>query len=96
VKHHGVLIPGATVYVKYNSKEFPGTDVSMYDASKVSGASGHGAGHAHFEGLEAGSHYFYAVGYDSTILDDVMGGIGLEIKNSETKQELDLDIPVTE
>ena len=96
VKHHGVLISGATVYVKYNAEEFPGTDPSLYDESKVCGTTGHGIGHAHFEGLDAGNHYFYSVGYDSTIMDDVMGCIGLKIEESSVKQDLDLDIPVTE
>lgn len=96
VKHHGQLIPGAMVYIKYNSNEFPGTDLSLYNDSAHAGTTGHAAGHAHFENLDAGDYYFYSTGYDSTISDDVMGGVKLHINESEEKQELNLDIPVTE
>lgn len=96
VKHHGALIPGAKVYVKHNAKEFPGTERGLYNDSAVCGVTGHGIGHAHFKDLAAGDHYFYSTGYDSTIMDDVMGGIGLTVGESEEKQELTLDIPVTE
>ena len=96
VKHHGALIPGAKVYVKYNASEFPGTDVSLYNDSATTGTDGEANGHAHFEDLSAGNYYFYSTGYDSTIMDDVMGGIGLNVPESETKKELELDIPVTE
>jgi hypothetical protein len=96
VKHHGALIPGAKIYVKHNAAEFPGTDVSSYDDSATAGTDEHTKGHAHFEGLNAGTHYFYSTGYDSTIMDDVMGGISLAIEEREEKQELTLDIPVTE
>lgn len=96
VKHHGALIPSAKVYVKSNAEEFPGTTPSLYDDSATTGGVGDASGQAHFEDLTAGSYYFYATGYDSTIMDDVMGGISLTIEEKEEKQELTLDIPVTE
>ena len=96
VKHHGALIPAAKVYVKYDAKEFPGTEASNYNDSAVCGVEGHGIGHTHFKDLAAGDYYFYSTGYDSTIMDEVIGGIGLTVGESEEKQELTLDIPVTE
>jgi hypothetical protein len=96
VKHHGALIPGAKIYVKHNASEFPGTDPASYDDSATAGTEEHAKGHAHFEGLNAGTHYFYSTGYDSTIMEDVMGGISLTVEEREEKQELTLDIPVTE
>lgn len=96
VKHHGLLIPGAKVYVKHNAAEFPGTDGSLYNDSATCGTHGHAIGHAHFTGLATGNHYFYSTGYDSTIMDEVIGGIGLNVPASDKKQELTLDIPVTE
>lgn len=96
VKHHGELIPAAKVYVKYNASEFPGTDANLYNDSAVAGTEGHAKGHAHFKDLPAGNYYFYSTGYDSTIMDDVMGGIGFSVPESETKQDLELNIPVTE
>lgn len=94
VKHHGSLIPGATVYIKYGAKEFPGTDVSKYDASKVCGTAGHGAGHTHFEGLLKGDYYLYATGYDSSIAMPVTGGIPVKIKKNG--EEVEAEVPVTE
>lgn len=96
VKHHGNLIPAAKVYVKYNSKEFPGSDVTKYDLSVVCGSSGHSAGHAHLKNLRWGDYYFYSEGFDSTISQKVTGGIALQIRRSERKKEITLDIPVTE
>src|ERR1043165_9689295 len=77
VKHHGVLIPGAKVYVKYNAKEFPGTELGAYNDSATCGVTDHAKGHTHFKDLPAGDYYFYSTGYDSSILYDVVGGIGL-------------------
>lgn len=94
VKHHSNLIPGATVYIKYGAKEFPGADVSKYDESKVTGTTGHSNGHTHFEGLLKGNYYLYAVGYDSTISQTVTGGLYVKIKKNH--EHIETDIPVTE
>jgi len=96
VRHHEVAIPGATVYVKYNEKEFPGTDVTKYNLSVVCGDSGHSSGHTHIRNLKQGYYYFYSVGFDSSLMQAVSGGISLHIKHSERKKEAELNIPVTE
>lgn len=94
VKHHDSVIPGATVYIKYGAKEFPGADVSKYDASIVTDVSGHSAGHSHFHDLLKGDYYLYAVGYDSSIARPVTGGIPVNLKSSS--EQKDVVIPVTE
>jgi hypothetical protein len=92
VKHHETLIPGATVYVKYGAMEFPGTDLSKYDVSKVCGISGHGAGHTHFKELLRGNYYLYAVGYDSTISKAVTGGLYVKVKKNDDHIETDVAV----
>jgi hypothetical protein len=93
VKHHSVHIPNAMVYIKYDAKEFPGSDVSVYDAS-VQASSGDG--HYEFEGLRPGNYYVYGVGYDSTISEAVFGGVAVKIKYSDRKETLEVDVPVVE
>ena len=96
VKHHDKLIPGATVYIKYSAKEFPGDDVSLYDDSEVCGTTGEEEAHTHFHDLNRGDYYLYAVGYDSAIAQTVKGGIPVEIKKADEDGETDVDVPVTE
>lgn len=91
-KHHDRKIPFSTVYIKYGAKEFPGSDIGKYDASQKTDKEGH----THFEGLLQGNYYFYGVGYDSVAKAPVKGGVGLEIKRRERKQEFELNVPITE
>lgn len=91
-KHHDRIIPFSTVYVKYGAKEFPGEDVSQYDANQKTDKEGH----THFEGLRYGRYYFYGIGYDSVSQAIVKGGILIEIKWKERKKELEVTIPITE
>jgi hypothetical protein len=89
VKHHSKLIPNAVVYIKYGAKEFPGTDVSKYDASVTADSNAH----YEFKSLYKGDYYLYGVGYDNAIMEPVTGGIGIELK---LNKHLDADVPVTE
>lgn len=89
VKHHSKPIPNAIVYIKYGTKDFPGTDVSKYDASTVADASANYS----FKDLRKGDYYLYGVGYDDAILETVTGGVSVKLKyNKETQS----DVPVTE
>lgn len=89
VLHHETEIPFAMVYIKYGSKEFPGTDPSAYDDSTMTDAVAHG----HFHDLVKGDYYLYGVGFDSSISEVVVGGIPVNLGNKAT---LEVDIPVTE
>ena len=91
-KHHDRHIPFSTVYIKYDAKEFPGDDVSKYDAKQTTDKEGH----THFEGLRYGNYYFYGVGYDSVAQATVKGGVALKIKWKERKEEIELNVPITE
>ena len=90
VKHHSALIPGSVVYIKYGVKEFPGTDVKYYDASVTADAKAH----YEFTDLRAGDYYLFSVGFDSTIVQTVSGGIPVVIKKKT--ETVDTDVPVTE
>lgn len=89
-KHHGVIIPEATIYIKYNAKEFPGENLSLYDDYKTTGKEGK----VKFEGLKRGDYYFYGIGYDSTIKQTVVGGIPVQILQKAGEKLI--DVPVTE
>lgn len=92
-KHHGSSIKGATVYVKFKTNELPSNPTVNYDL-KVEGDANED--HVHIKGLRYGKYYLYAVGYDSAISQVVRGGLPLTIKWKERKQEIDVDIAVTE
>lgn len=89
VKHHAIVIPNAVVYIKYGATEFPGADVSVYDASVVANASAQ----YEFKELQKGDYYIYGVGFDSSQMQTVTGGIGIFLKKNEAKKT---DVPVTE
>lgn len=92
VEHHGLMIPNSMVYIKYKTTEFPGADVSVYDAKTQADATGH----YKIENMRMGTYYLYGAGYDSSIYLPVSGGVPLVIKFSERKNTIDFDIPVTE
>jgi hypothetical protein len=89
VKHHDALIPEAIVYIKYGATEFPGKDVSKYDASTIADANAF----YEFKNLRKGDYYLYSVGWDVTMPGEVTGGVGVKIKYNQQKYT---DIPVTE
>ena len=85
-----------TVFLKYNVDEFPGTKPSDYDAFFV------GTPREEFvkiEGLKTGKYFVYAVGLDSAWGASgarVIGGVPLKIKRSQSKDEIILNIPLSE
>lgn len=89
VKHHSLIIPNAVVYIKYEAKEFPGADVSKYDANVTCDANGN----YEIKELRKGNYYLYGVGYDSSISENVYGGLSTKLRNSES---INLDIAVVE
>ena len=90
VKHHNNSIPNAVVYIKYGTKEQPGTDVTYYDASVNADTS------AYFEfiDLKRGDYYLFGVGFDSIMGAPVIGGVPVEIKKKT--ETIEVNVPVTE
>lgn len=93
-KHHTKSIPGAIVYLKYNAKEFPGDDPSLYDESGIADTIPGETPHVHFENLKRGNYYLYSVGWDSAISMEVKGGIPVTIKDKTGK--MDITVPISE
>jgi hypothetical protein len=97
VKHHGKVIGGATVYIKYNSND-AASSIAEYDATFTAKSSGEKKGHAHIYDLKAGKYYLYATGIDTIngIPTPVKGGVPVTIKGSEKTSEIAVLIPVVE
>ena len=89
VKHHSVIIGNAVVYIKYGAKDFPGSDVSQYDASVSADANGN----YEIKNLLKGDYYLYGVGYDPNISANVYGGVGIKLRRSES---INTDVYVVE
>jgi len=93
VKHHSRILPGITVYLKYNATEFPGADSTLYDWNKTSDVSGV----AVFEDLFDGNYFLYGKGIDEVIHLEVIGGATLLVNNSTTvNDQLEFTLMVTE
>jgi len=90
-EHHGTAIKGATAYIKFDTKEQPGTAASDYDLVQMGEMK---EDHIHVEGLKPGKYYIFCTGYDSTIFQTVQGGIPLTIKSKSG--ETMITVPVTE
>ena len=90
VKHHSKLIPGAVVYIKYGAKEFPGSNITYYNASVNADANAHYV----FPDMKRGDYYLFGIGFDSTIVQIVTGGIPVQIKSKT--ETVNSDISVTE
>lgn len=89
VKHHDKRIENAYVYIKYNSSEFPGEDVKLYDTYVQADESGN-----YSISVYKGTYFLYAVGYDLDVPPpyEVKGGLSVTIKR---KEELTVDLAVS-
>lgn len=91
VAHHSKAIANATVYIKFDTQDFPGSDVSKYDAKVSADISGN----YEFAEVYKGEYYLYAVGEDFATPAPylVVGGLPTRVRYNET---VVLNIPVTE
>ncbi len=91
VVHHSKAIPNAIVYIKFDSKESAGSDVSKYDTKVTADVNGN----YEIPSLYKGDYYLYAVGEDFAIPPPyiVNGGIPVSLR---TKESIGIDVPVTE
>ncbi|MCE9537856.1 MAG: hypothetical protein K8R85_01380 [Bacteroidetes bacterium] len=89
VSHHGHKIGNSIVYIKYGAVEFPGADVTKYEASVTADVDGR----YEFKNLRKGLYFLYAVGYDNLIMETVTGGTGVKLKYNKAETT---DIPVIE
>jgi hypothetical protein len=75
-----------TVYVKFKTSTQPNNPTTNYDL-KVEGEAGEN--HVHIEDLRPGDYFLYAVGFDSTDMRPVHGGVATSIMWSERKEMID-------
>jgi hypothetical protein len=78
VAHHGKEIPNARVFVKFNAKEFPGSDTTKYDAKVKADANGN-----YIIKCYKGNYYLYGFGFDKGVPGSVSGGIPVNVRINE-------------
>lgn len=87
-QHHSKDIPNCKIQIKYNTQELP----SSFDEAVMT-VDENGRPVATFSGLKKGNYYIYGSGYDSSIGQDVVGGIPYTITEENTQN---ITVPVTE
>ncbi|MBL7917973.1 MAG: hypothetical protein JNM96_06220 [Bacteroidia bacterium] len=90
MRHHAKAISRGTVFIKFNAKEFPGSDTNIYDAKVHPDTTGY----YKFE-VYKGNYYVYGFGYDFSIPApyQVAGGVPVKVR---TNEKVVADLPVTE
>ena len=88
--HHQQPIPNAMVYIKYGTQDSPGSNITYYDANVKADANAN----YQFNNLRRGDYYLFSIGFDSTIVEQVSGGVPVKVKNKE--ETVTLDVPVVE
>lgn len=89
VVHHSKAISYATVFIKFNSKEFPGSDTTLYDAKVKADIDGN-----YLIKCYKGDYFLFGYGMDYAVSPPrVIGGIPVKIRNNET---VEADIAITE
>ena len=96
--HHTAPVPGLltwpdTVFIKFGAKSFPGTQAADYDTYFTSVT---GSNIVSCTNLRWGHYYLYGVGYDSACFCRVTGGMAVKILRSDRKDQIDLNLAVTE
>jgi hypothetical protein len=91
VRHHSKSIAGASVFIKFNARDFPGDDTTIYDAKVQCDEYGNFV----IDDFYKGEYYLFSVGKDNAIPYPylVKGGISFSIRKNE---QLTRDIAVTE
>jgi hypothetical protein len=82
VEHHEKPIPNAIVYIKFNSKEFPGKNLNNYDSN----VKADGDGNFSFNCYK-GDYFLYSEGLDIQPSPNqslaVSGGLAIKVRTNE-------------
>jgi hypothetical protein len=89
--HGDTPIRSSTLYVKFNASQPVSDPEQTYDL-KLQGEEDDN--HVHVENMRPGDYYLYAVGFDSTAMKEVRGGIAASIKWTERKKLKEVKINV--
>ncbi len=95
-EHHGEAIPSLpnypdSVFIKFNTSEFPGDDPALYDLVVKGSAP---SPEVVINNLNCGRYFIYMTGFDVSIAERVKGGIPVTLNYEETNRMI--KIPVTE
>lgn len=90
VAHHSRPIPYATVFIKFNAREFPGTDTMAYDDKVRADDRGE-----YTIKCYKGDYYLYGLGLDYAINPPyiVDGGTPVRVRNRE---DVEIEVAVSE
>lgn len=90
-KHHGVDTKPLWAFVKFDTKDFPGTNPSSYDLQIAGDTT---ENHIEIEDVNCGDYYIYMMSIDPGINDTVVGGV--PFSTEETTGEVNVNVAVTE
>lgn len=90
IYHHEGPTHGDTVYVKFGTKDLPGTKPTDYDLTVIGDPN---STTVNVTNLKCGDYYFYAVGLD-TVPQRVTGGRSVSF--DEEDGTIQISLPVTE
>ncbi len=90
VLHHEKPIPHTLIYIKFNSKDFPGLDTEQYNEVIQADAGGN-----YLIKCYKGDYFLFASGLDHSLPPPytLKGGAPVHIRNNET---LEINLAVTE
>lgn len=91
IKHHEKIIAYATVFIKFNAKDLPGVDTTLYDDKVKADANGN-----YTIKCYKGNYFLYGYGYDNQVSSNngrVTGGSAVSIRNNE---RVNIDLAITE
>jgi hypothetical protein len=89
IKHHSKVIPYATVFIKFDATDFPGSDTTAYDDKVRADADGNYSFKCY-----KGHYYLYGRGIDNALSPPiVVGGLPVKVRNNET---VEANVAVTE
>ncbi len=90
-KHHGADTKPLWAFVKFNTKDSPGTNPANYDLQIAGDTT---ENHIEIENVKCGDYYIYMMAIDPAISDTVVGGIPF---STETESgEVNATVAVTE
>lgn len=90
VKHHSTPMPGARVFVKFGTEDFPGQDTTKYDYVVKTNDKGE------FKiSFYKGKYYLYGVVFDYSLNPPAWASGGLPLK-LRTNEDINITLAVTE
>lgn len=96
--HHGSPISSTnaykdSVFIKFGVTEVPSDPTNDYDHLVVGEV---GEDHVHVVNVKWGEYSVYCTGWDTSLNERVTGGVAIKIKRKERKDEIVVNVPVTE